>query len=132
MAQKVTVSGWVGWIFFASAMLLILGGIQVIAGLVGIFNPDFYVSTAAGLIAFNYTTWGWVHLILGVVALAVGVGILTGNTLARALAVFVTALSMLGNIAFLSAYPLWSILALVVGGFVIYALTMHGDELREG
>lgn len=130
MARNSTVTGWVGWAYFAATLIILVGGMQVIAGLVGIFNQDFYVATAAGLIAFDYTTWGWIHLIIGVLALATGAGIFTGAFWARIAGIVITVLAMLGNIAFITAFPLWSIAALVVGGFVIYALTMHGDELE--
>ena len=124
-------TAWTGWIFFAAAMLLAVGGMQIIAGLVAILNNDFYVATQAGLVAFNYTTWGWIHLVLGIVAMLTGVGILVGSAWARVVAVFATVLVMVDNVAFLNAYPLWSIVSLLIGAAVIYALTMHGDELAN-
>ncbi len=133
MAQRTVPkpTAWVGWIFFAAAMLLAVGGMQIISGLVSIFNDDFYVATQAGLVAFNYTTWGWIHLIIGIVVMLSGIGILAGSMWARVVAVFATVLLMVDNVAFLNAYPLWSLASLVIGGFVIYALTLHGNELQS-
>lgn len=124
-------TAWVGWAFFAAAMLLAVGSMQVIAGLVGIFNSDFYVKTAEALVAFNYTAWGWAHLLLGVLMIASGVGILSGAVWARIVAVVFVVLNMVENAAFLSVYPLWALTSLVLGAFVIYALTMHGSELDQ-
>lgn len=132
MAQRSEPTGWVGWVYFAGALLLALGGLQIIAGLVALFKQDFYVATQSGLIAFNYTTWGWVHLILGVVAMLTAFGLWTGATWARMVAVIATVLVMIDQLAFLSAYPLWSIVGLVISGFVLYAITMHGSELQVG
>jgi hypothetical protein len=131
MAQRVTVQEATtgNWVLFASSMLALLGGMQIIAGLVGIFNADFYVTTANNLIVFNQTTWGWIHLVLGLVSMLAAVGILVGATWARIYGVFLATLLMLGHIVFLTAYPLWSIIAIIVNGLVIYALTLHGDEL---
>lgn len=129
MAQKVSPSGWVGWVYFAGAMLLAVGGMQIIAGLVGIFNSDFYVVTESRLVAFDYSTWGWINLGLGTLVLLTGVGVWAGLTWARVVAVLLSILAILGNVAFLPAYPLWSLVAITINGLVIYALTMHGDEV---
>jgi hypothetical protein len=32
--------------------------------------------------------------------------------------------------AFLGVFPVWSIVAMVIDAFVIYALIVHGDEVR--
>lgn len=131
MAKNDVPTGWVGWVYFASVMLLIAGGLQIINGLAGIFHESFYVVTQKSLLAFNFTTWGWVHLLLGILILLTGVGVWGGNKLAQVAAVFLSALLILVNIAFLSAYPLWAIIAITINGFVIYALTLHGDEVKQ-
>lgn len=135
MAQKLTHSersAWVGWVYFASALLMVAGGFQIIAGLAGIFNSDYFIVTQSGLVALDFTTWGWIHLILGAALVAAGVGLYSGKTWARVFAIIVTVLAMIDNIAFMSAYPLWSITALVIGGLVLYAITTHGKEVASG
>lgn len=131
MAKKAEPTAWVGWSYFAGTLLLLGGGMQVIAGLAGIFSDTFYRSVNGTTLAFDFTTWGWIHLGLGVILMLAGVGVYAGKTWARLVATFLAVLSMLAHMAFLSAYPLWSLVAIVVDGFVIYALTMHGDELAE-
>lgn len=131
MATRVEEVATSGWVLFASAMLTLLGAMQVIAGLVGIFKPEFYLVTSAGLMVFNQTTWGWIHVVLGIVSLLAATGILIGAMWARIYGIIVATLLMLGHVLFLTAYPLWSLIALVVNGFVIYALTLHGDEIVE-
>jgi len=127
----VTPSGWVGWVFFASVMMLIYGGMQIISGLVGIFRDDFYAVSSTGVVVFDVTTWGWINLVLGIVYLLTGFGLLAGATWARIVGVFFTVLAILANVAFLPVYPLWSLISIVVGGFVVYALSMHGGELSN-
>lgn len=131
MATRVEEVATSGWVLFASAMLTLLGAMQVIAGLVGIFKPEFYLVTSAGLMVFNQTTWGWIHVVLGIVSLLAATGVLIGAMWARIYGIIVATLLMLGHVLFLTAYPLWSLIALVVNGFVIYALTLHGDEIVE-
>lgn len=122
-------TGWVGWVYFASAMMVLAGGLQIIAGLVAIFKDDFYVVGQNALIAFNYTTWGWIHFFLGLLILGAGLAVMAGSTWGRVIGVFLAILCAIANVAFLAAYPIWSIIGLVVNGCVIYALTLHGDEV---
>lgn len=130
MAEKGS-TGWVGWVYFAGALLLLNGGIQVVAGLTGIFNGNFYASVNGHLIAFNYGTWGWIHLLLGLVVIAAGIGVISGQTWARVVAIFAVIVAALSHFSFLSVYPLWSIVLLIIDALVIYALTMHGGEVKE-
>ncbi|MGB4758687.1 MAG: hypothetical protein WBP26_01395 [Candidatus Saccharimonadales bacterium] len=136
MAKKVVspapqASGWLGWIYFASAMLVLVGGLQAIAGLTGIFNDNFYVVTDNQLIVLNTTAWGWIHLAIGILLVGTGIALAVGKMWARVVALFVAVLSALANIAWLPVYPIWSIIALVVDGLVIYAVATHGGDLEE-
>ena len=85
MAQRNEPTAWVGWVFFGAVMMLVIGLMHIIAGLVGLFNNDFYVATSNALIAFNFTTWGWIHLVAGLLLIATSLGVLAGATWARVL-----------------------------------------------
>jgi hypothetical protein len=130
MAQR-EATGWIGWIYFASTMMLILGGLQIVFGLTALFNNDFFVVTNNGLVVWNFTAWGWIHTILGVLVIATALSLLSGRTWARIAASILVVISAVGNLVSLPAYSLWSIIGLVIDGFVLYALTVHGSELRE-
>jgi hypothetical protein len=125
-------TGWTGWIVFASFMMILLGTFQAIEGLVALFDEGYYLVSPRGLVVnVDYNVWGTIHLLLGVLLLAAGVGVLSGNLAARTVAVILAGLSALANIIFIEAYPLWSILIITVDVLVIYALTVHGRELRD-
>ena len=131
MSARNQPTGWIGWVFFASLMMMLVGGFQAINGLVALFKDDFSLVSEKALLVFNYTTWGWVHLLMGIVIFAAGVALMNGATWARIVGVFLAGLSLFANMAFLAAYPLWSILMIVIDILVIYALTVHGSELIE-
>jgi hypothetical protein len=125
-------TAWTGWVVFASFMMILLGCFQAIEGLVALFDAGFYLVTSGGLVVdVNYNVWGTVHLLLGILLLASGVGVLTGNLAARVVGVILAGLSALANLVFIGAYPIWSIIIITVDVLVIYALTVHGRELHE-
>jgi hypothetical protein len=127
-----TASGWVGFVIFGGIMLTVLGGFQVIEGLVALFNDEYYLATSGGLVlSMDFTAWGWTHLLIGLVAIAAGVGILSGQTWARVTGIVIAVLSAFANMLFLAAYPLWSTIVIAVDILVIYALAVHGRELKN-
>src|SRR5688572_15429161 len=125
-------TGWTGWVVFASFMMFLLGAFQAIQGLVALFDDGFYIVSDRGLVVdFNYNVWGTVHLILGILLILSGAGVLAGNLAARTVGVILAGLSALANLVFIEAYPIWSIMIITVDVLVIYALTVHGRELKD-
>jgi hypothetical protein len=125
-------SGWVGWIMFASFMMLLLGSFHAIQGLVALFDDQKLLVTDRDLIVLaDYTTWGWVHLIGGIILALAGFSLFTGWLLARIVGVIVAAASAITNVAFLSAYPIWSAIMIALDILIIWALTVHGAEMKK-
>ena len=125
------VSGWVGWVYFAGFLMLLSATFQMIAGLAGLFKDEVYVVGENNLLALDYTQWGWAHLLIGIVMLISAISLFNGNLWGRIVGVTLAGLSAIANFAFISAYPLWSIVVIVVDIFIIYALLVHGGDLKE-
>ena len=125
------VTGWVGWVWFAGLMLITVGLFNVIDGLVAIANQNFFVPTRSGLLVFNLAGWGWVHLLLGIALVAIGVAVLTGQLWARIVAVILVILNAVTQLLFMSAYPVWSLIVIILDIIVLYALIVHGEEAKE-
>lgn len=124
------VTGWAGMVIFAGTLLLLVGGFNVIYGLVALFKDQVLVATNAGLVAFNVTTWGWITLIIGIIQILVGFGLFGGRTWAIVAGVVLAVLNGFNQIAFLQAQPVWSTIIIAIDVLIIYALTAHGRELR--
>jgi hypothetical protein len=123
---------WAGVVAFGGVMLVLGGAFHVVMGLVALFNPTYYLVTSSGLVAtLGYTWWGWAHLILGGLAVLAGIGVFGGRTWARVLGIGLAAVSAIVNVAFVAAYPVWAMILVTVDILVIYALAMHGRELRD-
>ena len=131
MPKIQTPAAWVGWVYFGASMLVLIGAMLIVQGLGALFNPDFFVATGNGVFALNLTAWGWIHTIIGIVALASGIGTMAGASWARIVSVVVTVLAMVASIAYITTFPIWATFMLIIGAFVVYALTVHGAEVRD-
>jgi hypothetical protein len=124
------VTGWTGWIGFASVMLYLAGFFHIIAGFTALFNDKLYVLTPTTLWTMDITSWGWVHVIGGILAIIAASSLLYGNTFGRIFAIIIAVLSALANLAFIPIYPIWSIIIMVIDALVIYAVVVHADEMK--
>lgn len=125
------VTGWTGFIGFASVMLILVGCFHAIAGLVGIFKEEYFVVPKRDLlVTVDYTAWGWTHLGLGVLAIGVALGMARGSMWARVFAVVFAIASAIVNLGFLNAQPVWSTLLIAFDILVIWAVTVHGREMK--
>ena len=95
---------------FSGMILITVGIFQAFAGLVGILEDEILVLTPDYLVQLDATTWGWIHMILGLIVIAAGFGIFSGNILARTLGVFVALGSMISMFMWLPWYPIWAII----------------------
>jgi hypothetical protein len=125
--RRSQVSGWVG-----SVMMIISGVFSIIWGIVALARKEVFVHGPRGnVINLNYTAWGWITLIIGVIVLLTGLFLLTGSVLASIVAIVLASLSAIQNLLVIGAYPIWSVIVIAVDVLVIYAITVHGHELRE-
>jgi|SRR5215217_7616829 hypothetical protein len=126
-------TAWVGWIAFAGMMMVMLGTFHIIQGLVAIFNDEYFLVGKSGLVVnIDYTAWGWTHVIAGLVVLAAGLCVFAGQIWARVVGTVVALVSAIVNVAFLAAYPIWSMMMIALAVVVILALTVHGSDIKAG
>ncbi|PVY97953.1 DUF7144 family membrane protein [Actinomycetospora cinnamomea] len=118
------VDDWTRWIRFAGIVMMIAGAIGVIQGLVALLQPSFYVVNGGDrvLAVVSAGVWGWVHLVLGVLVAAAGVGVLAGRLWARVVGIALAATSAVVNLLFLAVYPMWAVVVIALDIAVIFAL----------
>ena len=132
MEKPTDYSSWaVGWAGFAGVMLIIIGVFDIVQGVVAIVDDEFYVVTQEWVFQFDTTTWGWIHLILGVILIASGIGIFSANVAARTVGVVGAGLAMIVNFAWLPYYPVWSTIVIAICIAIIWALTAHGRDIAS-
>lgn len=122
---------WVGWIWFAAVIMLMVGLFNVITGLTAIFRNQVFTVVPSGVLVFDLTTWGWIHLILGVIQVAVAAGLFTAKVWALVIGVVVAGLNAIAQLVSLPYAPLWALIIIVLDCVVIYAMVVHGSEVRR-
>ncbi|MFF2508204.1 hypothetical protein ACFVTY_33295 [Streptomyces sp. NPDC058067] len=111
-----------GLTVFAGVSLMIVGVLAIMRGIAAIAKDDIFVTTRNYTYAFDLTSWGWIHLALGVVGVIVGIGLFQASVWARVAGVAIAALVIIANFLSLPYYPAWSIVMIAASGFVIWAL----------
>jgi hypothetical protein len=128
-------SAWSGWIVFAAFVLIIVGGMDMLQGIVAIFRDEYVVATAKGVALLDVTAWGWATLIWGALLIITGIGLLGAAGWARWLAIIGVSINAIGQIAFMAnypqAYPLWNLLIVALNILVLYALTARWQGFTE-
>jgi hypothetical protein len=125
-------SGWaIGWTAFAGITMIIMGGWWLISGLVALFNSEFFVVTQNWIFQFDISTWGWIHLIIGIIVLLAGFGLFSGQVWARTVGVIIAVIATFVAFAWLPYYPIWAILYIVASIAIIWALTVHGRDITQ-
>jgi len=124
--------GFSGWAWFTGGLMVLVGLFQIITGTVALAGSGYYTVPARNLVVdAGYSTWGWVHLILGLVLVVTGGGLAFGSTIARVVGVALAGLSAVVNLAFIPASPFAATLIIGLDVFLIYAITVHGGEPKQ-
>lgn len=124
-------TAWAGWVLFAGAMLVMIGAFNVLEGIFALIWDERLVVTPARLVIVDITGWGWTLLVSGAIFIVAGLGLLAGQTWARVTGIVIVILHALVQIAWLSAYPVWSVLMIVLDVVVLYALTARWSAARD-
>jgi hypothetical protein len=124
-------SGWVvGGITFAASLMIVVGVFQIIAGLAAIFDDGFYVVTENYAFDLDPTAWGWIHLLLGIIAVLIGFGLFAQRAWAGVTAIVLAMLSAVANFFLIPYYPFWALLIIGLDIWIIWALTRPGAIRR--
>jgi len=120
-----------GWVRFATLMLVAIGVFQIVTGLSALLRRSTFLLPESRLaLSLDYGIWGWLYIVLGVLAFAAAVGLQQRRPWARVAGIVVAMLSAVGNIGFLPVRPWTSATVILLDILVIYGITVHGS--REG
>jgi hypothetical protein len=116
-----------GLVGFAALMLGLAGAWNVVEGMLAIGDSRVYVADTTFVFS-DLNTWGWIMLLLGTAQLLAAFALLAGSEFGRWFGIGVAFLNAMGQLFFMTAYPLWAVTMLAVDILIIYALAMYGGK----
>ena len=132
MSERMPSRGAVGWISFAGFLMIISGGFKILEGLGWVINSNnHFPETKDAILGQNANSWGWFMIVLGAVLLLAGIGVFSGNVLARTVGVIAATLSAFVAFASMTFYPFWALVVIAMDIAIIWALTVHGRDIQK-
>jgi len=117
-----------GLAVFAGVSMAAIGVSQVFLGIAAIADDEVYLAVPDYLYAFDLTTWGWIHLVLGALLVVTGAAVVLGKAWARAVGIGLATLNLIGNFLFIPYYPVWAVLLVAINVAVIWGLAAYRDD----
>ncbi|MFK4835094.1 hypothetical protein ACI3KY_05125 [Microbacterium sp. ZW T2_14] len=124
---------WTGWVMFGGIVMIIAGAFDALLGLTAILLPsnEYLFVTDEAVILLDAAGWGWWHLIIGAAIVLVGIFVLRGATWARIVGVVLVSINAISQLGLLAVQPLWSLIMILLDIIVIFALIVHGREMKR-
>lgn len=117
-----------GWTVFAGVVLFIVGSLDALWGLAAILNDEVVFVGGQGVLIADVSTWGWIHLVLGSIMAATGLGLFAAAGWARWTAIIFVMINAISQIVWFPAAPLWAFLMILLDVTIIYQLTARWEE----
>ncbi|MDE8647596.1 hypothetical protein PXH69_21715 [Rhodococcus qingshengii] len=119
----------IGTTLVAAALLLVAGIVALLQGIAALAENNVFVTGINYTYRFDLTTWGWIHIVLGIIAVVVSLGLLGGMAWARGMAFVIAALSIVANFLWMPYYPVWAIIIIALDVAVIWAVATWRPEV---
>ena len=114
-----------GWTTFAAIWLVIAGSFNIVEGITMIHKGNFLANE---FLFSSQDKWGWILLIFGIVQLAAGFMVFSGNPNGNVLGVGAASFALFLWFFFLFSSPSGALIALIINGLVIYGLVIGQEQ----
>ncbi|MFJ1455822.1 hypothetical protein [Nocardia sp. N2S4-5] len=120
-----------GGVLAATILLVTVGVLDILQGISAVGADQLYVVGVEYMYRFDTTAWGWIHIVVGITLVLIGIGLMSSTRWARIATMVVAALSIVANFMSLPYFPAWSFLVILLDVVVIWAVaTWHVQSVR--
>ena len=122
-----------GWTICAATFLGIAGIMRIFDAIWAFRYHGVLPSDLEGAIfGHSLKTYGWVYIVVAAVLIVSAVAIVVGRSqIGRWIGVAAGAVVAISSIWMMPYYPVWSLTYIALGGFVVYALVVHGAARQD-
>ncbi|MFD0339533.1 hypothetical protein ACFVH0_12675 [Streptomyces sp. NPDC127117] len=107
----------------AGSLMMLSGPLSILVGASGIAEDNLFAVSTRYAYRFDLTTWGVIHLVIGVALVVAGLAILMNRSWGRGAGVAVAGISLITQFMFVPYYPAWAIPVMVIDLIIIFSLT---------
>jgi hypothetical protein len=120
----------VGRAVFAATLLLIAGALNIVYGIGALGNANVF-HDGQRFVFSDLNTMGWILIVLGIIQLAGGASLISGNTYGRIIAVAGAGLGAIAALFSISGpNPWWSLAVFFLCIYVIHGIFIYGEDER--
>jgi hypothetical protein len=122
-------ASWVtGLARFAGMTMALLGVLYIVTGTGALFQSTAPVPGLVHVFSIDAVTWGWIHLVAGALVGLAGMAVIMGTLWGRVIGIVLTAVAIGVSFLSLSHHPALSILGIMLGFVVVWALCVFDEE----
>jgi hypothetical protein len=118
-----------GWLAYAGIMLVTAAAFNTLYGVAALVNDDYFV--ADELLFGDLAMWGAFYLCVAAIQAITAGLVFTGSPVGAFFGIVIAVLSATVALMSIGAYPVWSVVILVVDGLIIYGLSVYGFGAEE-
>lgn len=113
-----------GWRTFSGVMFLVAATFNAVYGVAALANDDYF--RADELLFGDLSMWGVFYLCVAATQAITALLVFNRSAFGALLGILIAMLSATLALVSIGAYPLWSVIVMVVDGLIIYGLTVYG------
>jgi len=121
-------SSGTGWLRFGGTVVVLAGLFTLVMGVTALVKGEYYAVGPQGTLVVDLTAWGWIHVVVGALALGTGVALALGAGWARVVAVLLVGFNALTQLTFLPVAPVQSTIVIALDVLVIWAVVAHAPR----